>query len=94
MIMVIILSWGKDVILQPVDSFEEAQDLRRRIGGDRDFIVYESHFLLPIRLDIAWRQLDEEEQVEWLYSEAWPALHEEGRVSRKHGKYIRNPAGT
>lgn len=92
MLMLIIMSWGKDLIIQLVDSFKDAQDLRRRIGGNRDFIVYESNFLLPLRLDRAWRQLDEEEQVEWLQGEAWPALHEEGRVSRKNGKYVRNIA--
>lgn len=91
MLMLIIMSWGKDLLIQPVDSLEEARDLRRRIGGDRDFIIYESHFLIPVRLDRAWRQLGEEEMIEWLNTEAYPRLHEEGRISRRNGKYVRNP---
>ena len=88
--MLIIWAWGTDIVIRPLDSIEEAHRLKRSIGGDRDYIIYDSNFLMPARFDRAWRQLDEEEQTEWLLGEAWPAVHDEGRVTRHHGKYVKS----
>ncbi len=89
MLILIILSWGKDLIMQPVESVEAAHDLKRRLDKkDTDFIIYEVAFLCPIKFDIATRQLSEEEQLEGMMMEVMPQLEAEGRVIKKGRKYV------
>jgi hypothetical protein len=88
MLALAIMTWNHDLIFQPVGSLEEVKELKRRIGSeDRDFVIYEGHMLCPIKLDQATRTLSEEERTEWYYGVVLPALHEEGRVDKKNGRY-------
>lgn len=89
MLILAILTWGRDLIFQPIESLQKAKDLRRRIGSDdRDFVVYEGHLLCPIKLDEAVKIMSEEDITEWLHTDVLPALLEEGRVEMMNGKYI------
>ncbi len=89
MLMLIILAWGKDMVIQPVESVQAAHDLKRRLNKeDTDYIVFEGSFLYPVRLDRATRQLSEEEQLEWMMTEVLPQLEEEGRVIKRGRKYV------
>jgi hypothetical protein len=88
MLMVAILSWNKDLIIQRVRSIEEARNLKQRLDReDTDYIVHDGVFLCPIKFDHANRELTESEQIEWLQSEVYPSLVREGRMDKKgHGK--------
>jgi hypothetical protein len=90
MLMVAILTWEKDLVFQKVRSVQAVHDLKRRLAlDDTDFIIHDSAFLCPIKLDCATRELDEDEQLEWLMTEAYPQLVAEGRMVRdNHGKYV------
>lgn len=80
-IMLAILSWGKDLIFQPVDSVQVK---------DTDYIIHDSNFLCPIVMDIATRELTESEQIEWLHTKVYPALVAEGILEKnKKGKYVK-----
>ena len=91
--MVAILTWGRDLIIQPIDSIQAVHDLKRRLSGngaEREFIIHDSNLLCPVKLDNAVRQLDEEEQIEWLMTEAYPALVKEGKMEKnRFDKYVR-----
>lgn len=90
MLMLAILSWGRDLIVQPAQSAEAVHLLRQRIGSDdRDFIIFDGNFLFPLKLDYAVRQLSEEEIVEWLHADVFPALEEEGLLTRKNGRFVK-----
>ena len=86
--MVAILSWNKDMIIQPVNSIQEVHNLKRRLAReDTEYIIHDSVFLCPIRFDHANRELTESEQLEWLMTEVYTALEGEGRMHKKgHGK--------
>lgn len=86
MLMIIILSWGRDLVIQPLDNIAQAKRLRARMP-DNDFIIHDSVFLCPIRLDIATRKLREDEVIEFLQTSAYPELLEEGRMFLNNGKY-------
>lgn len=90
-LMVAILAWGKDLTFMPVESVQAVHDLKRRLDRkDTDYIIHDSVFLCPIKMDQATRELTESEQVEWLNTKVYPVLGEEGRMTRnKHGKYVR-----
>lgn len=89
MLMLIILAWGRDMIIQPIESVQAAHELKRRLNKeDTDYIVFEGAFLYPVRFDRATRQLDEDEQLEWLMTEAFPQLEAEGHVIKKGRKYV------
>lgn len=90
MLMLIILTWGRDLVMGPANSVQDVHDMKRRLDiPDADYIIYDSAFLCPVRFDRATRQLDEEEQIEWLMTEAFPQLEEEGRLVKRQGKYRR-----
>ena len=90
MLMVAILTWGKDLIFQPAHSIEEVHDLKRRLDlKDTDYIIHDSNFLCPIVMDMATREIDESEQIEWLHTTVYPALVAEGIMEKnKKGKYV------
>jgi hypothetical protein len=82
--MVAILSWDKDMIIQPVRSVQEAHNLKRRLClEDTDYIIHDSVFLCPIKFDHAIRELMESEQVEWVQTMVYPSLVKEGRMHKK-----------
>ncbi len=91
MLMLIILSWGKDLIFQPVDSVQAVHDLKRRLDlKDTDYIIHDSVYLCPIKLDCATRELLESEILEWKMTHVYPALVKEGRMEmNRKGKYVR-----
>ena len=87
MLMVIILAWNNDLVIQQARSFQHVRDLKNRFNDpNTNFIIHDSNFLCPIKLDNATRQLSEEEQVEWLKTEVYPALEEEGLMERVNGR--------
>ena len=89
--MVAILAWGKDLIFQPAHSIEEVHDLKRRLDlKDTDYIIHDSNFLCPIVMDMATREIDESEQIEWLHTTVYPALVAEGIMEKnKKGRYVK-----
>lgn len=89
-IMLAILSWGKDLIFQPVDSVQAVHDLKRRLDlRDTDYIIHDSVYLCPIKLDNANKELTESEILEWKMVHVYPHLVAEGRMEKnKYGKYI------
>ncbi len=90
MIMLTILAWGKDIVMKPMESVQAIYDLRNRLGlEDTEYIIWDSAFLCPLKFDRAVRVLGEEEQLEWLMTEVFPQLEEEGRVVYERGKYRR-----
>jgi len=89
MLMLVIISWGQDLLIQPVHSIQEARDLKRRIGRDNmDFVIYDSVFLMPLRFDIASRQLADSEVEELKRGSAYPMLVQEGRITVRHGRPV------
>jgi len=86
MLMIAILAWGKDLTIQPLASIAEAKRLRTVLPG-RELIIHDSVFLSPIKLDIATRQLMEDEKIEFLHTQAYPELFDEGRMLMQNGKY-------
>ncbi len=91
MLMAIIFTWDKDMVIQFARSMEWAKEMKRRFGSETEVILYDSNLLFPIKFDNAVRQLDEEEIVEWMHTEVYPALVEEGKMIRKNGKYVKAP---
>lgn len=91
--MLIILTWGKEMIMKPIESFEYVRGLKNRLDlEDTDYIVFDSNFLFPLKLDIATRELTESEQIEWLRTEVYPALVEEGKmIKNRKAKYVTAP---
>ena len=92
--MLIILVWGKDLTIMPARSLQWIRDLKARMNNpNAEFIIHDSNFLCPIRLDRATRQLHEDEIIEWKHMEVYPALLEEGRMVLKNGtyKYVKTP---
>lgn len=88
MLMVAILSWKKDLIFQSVSSAQSVKELKIRLNlPDTDYIIHDSNFLCPLKMDRATRQLTEDEIIEWLHTEVYPALLEEGRMVLKNGSY-------
>lgn len=87
-LMVAILAWGKDMIIQSVHSIQEVHNLKRRLDlEDTDYIIHDNEFLLPIRFDHANRELTESEQIEWLQKMVYPSLVKAGRMHKKgHNK--------
>ncbi len=68
MLILFILNWGKDIIIQPVPSFQHVKDLKNRINNPNfDYVVYSSQYLTPIKFDNINTQLDDETLTE-LYS--------------------------
>jgi len=60
-----ILTWGGDLLIRPVPSFQWVRELKNRLDlKDVDYIVYSSGYLTPIELDPWTHVLDEEEWVE------------------------------
>jgi hypothetical protein len=91
MLMVAILQWGKELMFRRIESVQYVHDLKRRHNWeDTEFIIHDSTFLCPIKLDNATRELAEDEVLEFKMSEAYPQLEAEGRLIRKNGKY-KNP---
>jgi hypothetical protein len=94
MLMVAIITWGRDFELHPVASREEVVRLKKALTNgsgpkrDRDFVFHEGNLLCPVTLDRTHRQLSEDEVIEFLRGEAWPKLVEEGRIKMKNGKPI------
>ncbi len=94
MLMVAIITWGRDFELHPVASREEVLRLKKALTNgsgpkrDRDFVFHEGNLLCPVTLDRTHRQLSEDEVIEFLRGEAWPKLVEEGRIKMKNGKPI------
>jgi len=88
--MLAILSWGKDLIFQPVDSVQAVHDLKRRLDlKDTDYIIHDSVYLCPIKLDNANKELTESEILEWKMVHVYPRLVAEGRMEKnRYGKYI------
>jgi len=91
-LMCAILAWGKDLIFQPIDSIQAVHDLKRRLDlKDTDFIIHDSVYLCPIKLDCATRELTESEILEWKMTHVYPALVAEGRMEKnRYGKYVKN----
>lgn len=93
MLMLCILTWGKDLIIQPARSMQWVKDLKRRLDNpNSDFIIFDSNFLSPVKLDNCCTQMMEDEIIEWKHMEVYPALLEEGEMFMKNGsyKYVRN----
>jgi hypothetical protein len=90
MLMAVIFTWDKDMVIQFARSMEWAKEMKRRFGPETEVILY-GNLLFPIKFDNAVRQLDEEEIVEWMHTEVYPALVEEGKMIRKNGKYVKAP---
>ncbi len=94
MLMVAIITWGGDFVLQQVASREEVVRLKKALNNgsgpkrDRDFVFHEGNLLCPVTLDRTHRQLSKDEVIEFLRGEAWPKLVEEGRIKMKNGKPI------
>ncbi|SNQ59533.1 hypothetical protein MNV_1210016 [Candidatus Methanoperedens nitroreducens] len=60
-----ILTWGGDLLIRPVPSFQWVRELRNRLDlKDVDYVVYSSGYLTLIKLDPWTHVLDEEEWVE------------------------------
>ena len=55
MLIVATLTWGKDLLIQPVSSIQDVHRMKKRLGGDcdRDFVIFDGAFLSPIKLDNA-----------------------------------------
>jgi hypothetical protein len=86
--MVAILSWGRDLIFQPVDSIQKVHDMKHRMDlPDTDYIIHDSVFLCPIKMDNAVKEQTESEILEWKMSYAYPKLVEEGRMIKNNGRY-------
>jgi len=66
MIICAILTWGKDLLIKPVSSFNEVKNLKNRLRLENvDFIVYHSGFFTPIKFDNSYNdEILESEQVE------------------------------
>ncbi len=90
-LMCAILTWGKDLIFQPADSIQAVHDLKRRLDlKDTDYIIHDSVYLCPIKLDCANRELLESEILEWKMTYVYPALVKEGRMEmNRKGKYVK-----
>ena len=91
MLMCAILTWGKDLIFQPAYSIEDVHDLKRRLDRNgTDYIIHDSVYLCPIKLDNATRELTESEILEWKMTHVYPALVAEGRMEKnRYGKYVK-----
>lgn len=92
MLMVIIFTWEKDMVIQQAQSMQWVKDIKRRLNNPgTEFIVHDTNFLFPLKLDHATRQLMEDEIIEWKHTQVYPALLEEGKMCLKNGtyKYIR-----
>jgi len=94
MLMVAIITWGRDFERHPVASREEVVRLKKALMNgsgpkmDRDFVFHEGNLLCPVTLDRTHRQLSEDEVIEFLRGEAWPKLVEEGRIKMKNGRPV------
>jgi hypothetical protein len=65
MLVCAILTWGKDLMIMPCDSYEWLKGKRNRLDlPDVDYIIFDSGFFMPINFDNNIRQLDEEEMIE------------------------------
>jgi hypothetical protein len=65
MLICAILSWGKDLLIQPVESYQYVKNLKNRLRlDDVDFIVYDSGFYTPIDFDNGTGQKGEDEIIE------------------------------
>lgn len=99
MLMVLIVHWGHDWVIRPIDSVRELHALKQRLDiDDMDFIPYESWLPTPFILDqpIAVRELSDSEVEEHLRGTVYPQLIEEGRMvmDKRKGRpvLVRNPA--
>lgn len=87
--MVAIIDYGKELAFQPARSIEWIKNMKKRVLPHCDFVIHDSAFLCPIKLDNAAGVLSEEEVIEFLHSEAYPKLIAEGRMALKNGKPVR-----
>ena len=90
MLMVAILAWGKDLLIQQAQDMVWVRRMKHRLGPETDIVVYDGAFLFPLRLDIAWRQLQEDEVIEFLHTSSYPLLVEENRITLKNGNPRKN----
>jgi hypothetical protein len=87
MLMVAILSWNNDLVIQQARSIQDIKNMRARFDNpNTNFIIHDSNFLCPIKFDNCTRQLMEDEQIEWLRTEVYPAPEEEGLMERVNGR--------
>lgn len=89
MLMAAIISWGRDLLFMPVESVQYVRALKMRLGPGKDYIIFDTVFLWPFRFDHAYRELMEDEVIEFIHSQAYPELIKEGRIKLKNGKYPR-----
>lgn len=85
--MAIIFTWNKDLLIQPMRDMAQIIAMKQRYGSETEIIPHDSNHLCPIRLDHAWKQLTEEEIIEWKSTDVYPALVEEGYMELVNGKY-------
>lgn len=93
MLMVAIISWGKDLLFMLADSVKAVHALKQRLGDGRDYIIFDTAFLWPFRFDHAYRELKEDEVIEFVHGQAYPELIAEGRLRLKNGKYPQSIRG-
>lgn len=89
MLMVAIIDYGKELTIQPAKSIEWIKYLKNRVLPHCDFVIHDSNLLCPVKLDNATRELSESEVLEFMRSEAYPALEAEGKVRKKNGRFVR-----
>lgn len=65
MLMVAIITWGKDLLIKPATSLQDIKDLKNRLRlPDVDFIIFDSGYFTPIAFDNFTQEVDESKQVE------------------------------
>lgn len=96
--MLTILNWGVDKLTAPLpdraqssskEAFQYVRNLKARLNNsNQDYILFEGHALSPLREDFAYRELGEDEVIEFRHTELWPSLIEEERGVLKNGNFI------
>jgi hypothetical protein len=91
MLMIFALTWGKDIEILPAtdETWDWVKRKKKKLGPDTDIIYWDNALLCPFRLDPAYHELSEEEVVEFMNTQVWPKLVEEGRITMKNGRPVR-----
>lgn len=85
--MVAIIAWGNDLTFKPCNGWDDVYRFKRIFGSETDIIPYYGQFACPIRMDRSSKQLTEEEQIEWLMTDVYPQLVDDGIMKMVNGKY-------
>lgn len=85
MLLVAIIS-NRDLVIQSIENMAHAKRLRARLP-DCAIIVHDSVFHCPILFDTDTPQLMEDEVIEFLRTQAYPDLIQEGRMIKVNGHY-------